>query len=492
MSITLQQNVSFLQSDVETPISLFLRLAGEGQGILLESAEVGGRWGRYSIIAADFILCLLCRAGKLDLSVTDGRLESLRILHGLPFLDGLRALMHELRIIPARAVPGPVGGGTDADFFPSITRALYGYLGYGCAGLLEPKLAPLLPPEEAEACLALPGTLILFDHAYNRVCRLSLNQDRAGDAEDALLSSRCGTRGDFALHPAGIGQIEASADKNTYLGAVRRLKEQIRLGEAIQVVPSVGFSAGFSGDPFTVYRRLRRINPSPYMFFMRLPGIILMGSSPEVMVSCAGDKLHLCPIAGTRPRGDGPVEDNLFEEELAGDPKEQAEHVMLVDLGRNDLGRISMPGSVVLDRYMEVERFSHVMHLTSHVSSLLTPGLDAIDVLRAVFPAGTVSGAPKIRAMELLAEEEKRPRGPYAGAVGWIGLGGEGVHMDTGITIRSLWIRGGRAFWQAGGGVVYDSSPEAEWKEIVNKAAVVKAALSGAEARTGGSNVSAH
>jgi anthranilate synthase component 1 len=488
MGITLRQNVSFLQSDVETPISLFLRLAGDEQGILLESVEVGGRWGRYSVAAADFILRLLCRDGKLDIAVSDPRLEPLRVLHGLPFLDGLRKLMRELRVGPAPDA-GAAGTGPEKDF-PPITRALYGYLGYGCAGLLEPKLASLLPPEEAEACLALPGTLILYDHTYNKVCRLSLNRDAPEDAEDALSRSG-GARGDFSLRPAGIGPVEASRDSEAHKDTVRRLKEQIRLGEAVQVVPSVGFSAAFNGDPFTVYRRLRRINPSPYMFFMRLPGITLMGSSPEVMVSCAGDRLRLCPIAGTRPRGAGPDEDNLFEEELAGDVKEQSEHVMLVDLGRNDLGRISVPGSVTLDRYMEVERFSHVMHLTSHVGSRLAPGLDAIDVLRAVFPAGTVSGAPKIRAMELLAEEERKPRGPYAGAVGWFGLDGRGVHMDTGITIRSLWIRDGRAFWQAGGGVVYDSSPEAEWKEIVNKAAAVKAALTGAAVCGGVGNVSA-
>ncbi|MDR2124376.1 MAG: anthranilate synthase component I family protein [Desulfovibrio sp.] len=466
MSITLHQNVSFLQSDVETPISLFMRLAGDGQGILLESAEVGGRWGRYSLAAADFFLCLLCRNGKADITVRDRRLEPLRALHGRPFLDGFRALLRDVRILPA---PGTG--------FPPITRALYGYLGYGCAGLSEPKTASFLPPEDAEACLALPGTLILYDHEYNRVCRLSLRPDTA-DAAAAMPRSAAGSDA-FSLRPAGIGPAQASKSREEHMDTVRRLKEQIRLGEAVQVVPSIAFNAAFNGDPFTVYRRLRRINPSPYMFFMRLPDLTLMGSSPEVMVSCTAGKLRLCPIAGTRPRGAGPDEDNLFEEELAGDPKEQSEHVMLVDLGRNDLGRVSTPGSVVLDRYMEVERFSHVMHLTSHISAQLRPGLDAVDVLQAVFPAGTVSGAPKIRAMELLAEEEQGPRGPYAGAVGWFGLDGQGVHMDTGITIRSLWIRDGRAHWQAGGGVVHDSSPEAEWKEIVNKAAAAQAALTG-------------
>jgi anthranilate synthase component 1 len=277
-----------------------------------------------------------------------------------------------------------------------------------------------------------------------------------------------------------------------YLEMVRGIQERIRRGEAIQVVPSVGFDAPFQGEPFTVYRRLRRINPSPYMFFMRLPDLVLMGSSPEVMVSCDAGKLRLCPIAGTRPRGAGRMEDNLFEEELVRDPKEQAEHVMLVDLGRNDLGRVAAPGSVRLDRYMEVERFSHVMHLTSHIRAELAPGRDALDILAATFPAGTVSGAPKIRAMEILAAEEPAPRGPYAGAIGWLGLDKDGVYMDTGIAIRSLWMRGDRVFWQAGGGVVFDSSPENEWKEINSKAGAVLAAIAGERSRTGGSHVCDH
>jgi anthranilate synthase component 1 len=199
------------------------------------------------------------------------------------------------------------------------------------------------------------------------------------------------------------------------------------------------------------------------------------------MAGCNGGTLRLCPIAGTRPRGAGEEEDNLFEEALVRDPKEQAEHVMLVDLGRNDLGRVAAPGSVQLERYMDVERFSHVMHLTSYIRAELAPGLDALDILRAVFPAGTVSGAPKIRAMEIIADYEPSPRGPYAGAIGWLGLDKDSVYLDTGITIRSLWVRGDKVFWQAGGGIVFDSAPEDEWKEINNKAAAVRAAISAAE-----------
>jgi anthranilate synthase component 1 len=480
MNIRLEQTCAFLESDVETPISLFLRQIGKEQGILLESAEVDGRWGRYSIIAGDFLLCLHCRSGKLDLTVRDPRLEPLAGLAGLPFMEGLRAVMQALEILPSGESSSFRGKAGASPAFPPITRALYGYFGYGVAGLLEAKLAGPLPPEKAEACLVLPGSLTLFDHSYNRVCRLCLG----GGSADA------GERADPEMPPAGIGPVRANMPHAAYLEMVRGIQERIRQGEAIQVVPSVGFEASFQGEPFSVYRRLRRINPSPYMFFMRLPDIVLMGSSPEVMVSCEAGKLRLCPIAGTRPRGAGQMEDNLFEEELVRDPKEQAEHVMLVDLGRNDLGRVAVPGSVRLERYMEVERFSHVMHLTSYIRADLAPGYDALDILAATFPAGTVSGAPKIRAMEIIAASETAPRGPYAGAIGWLGLDKDGVHMDTGIAIRSLWMREARVFWQAGGGVVFDSSPENEWKELNSKAGAVLAAVAGDRSRTGGSHVS--
>ncbi|MDR0339247.1 MAG: anthranilate synthase component I family protein [Desulfovibrio sp.] len=461
MRIRLEQEYRLLENDVETPISLYLREVGNEQGILLESAEVDGRWGRYSIIAGNFLLRVGCRNGLLELASRDRRLNDLKRYDGLPFVEGLRKVMDALEIAPAG--PGDL---------PPITRGLYGYFGYGMAGIFEPKLSVALPPADAECCLVLPGTLTLFDHQYNRLCRLSLASSPAGKT----------SRGDIAERPATVGKISATIEKGAYLRLVEDVRERIRQGEGIQVVPSVRFQAPFEGEPFTLYRRLRRINPSPYLFFMRLPGVTLMGSSPEVMVGCQGDALRLSPIAGTRPRGGSAGEDNLFEGELISDPKEQAEHVMLVDLGRNDLGRVATPGSVKLERYMEVERFSHVMHLTSYITATLAPGLDALDVLAAAFPAGTVTGAPKIRAMEIIAEVERQPRGPYGGAIGWLGLDKDGVHLDTGITIRSLWVRNGQVQWQAGGGVVFDSSPEAEWKECNNKAAAMRLVLAGSGA----------
>jgi anthranilate synthase component 1 len=239
----------------------------------------------------------------------------------------------------------------------------------------------------------------------------------------------------------------------------------------------VGFEKPLAGDVFHVYRRLRRLNPSSYMFYLQIPEICLAVSSPEALVSCQGDRLRLCPIAGTRPRGQDKVEDDLFEAELSADPKEKSEHVMLVDLGRNDLGRVAAPASVEVEKFMDVERFSHVMHLTSYLKATLAKGHDALDVLTAAFPAGTLSGAPKIRAMELIADLEMANRGPYGGAIGWLGLDRGTVNLDLGIAIRGLWVRDGRAYWRAGAGIVYDSEPAREWVECLNKAAVVRAAL---------------
>ncbi|MDR2695131.1 MAG: anthranilate synthase component I family protein [Deltaproteobacteria bacterium] len=461
--LTFSQRAAVLDGDLETPVGLFLRLAGDLPGILLESAEVDGRWGRYSIIGTDFLLSASCREGLLEVRAADERLASLRDLTGRPFLQGLRELL------PAPRIEGAPGQAP-------ITRALYGLVGYGIAGVFEPKSALVLPPREAEACLALPGSLLVFDHGYNRITRLDLFLD--GKPVHALPPARA---------PAEYPPNDAPplAEQAGHTRAAMQVKELIRQGEAIQVVLSVPFSAPLTESPFSLYRRLRRVNPSPYMFYMRLPDAqagVVLGASPEVLVTCEADRLRLCPIAGTRPRSRRPEEDILFGDELQQDPKEKAEHVMLVDLGRNDLGRIARPGSVQLERFMEVERFSHVMHLTSRIQAQLAPGLDALDVLAATFPAGTVSGAPKVRAMEIIAEQERSPRGPYAGAVGWIGLDKDAVHLDFGIAIRSLWVRGGRVHWQAGAGIVHDSVPEKEWMECCAKAAVIRQVVMGEDA----------
>ncbi len=455
MDIHLKHYGKWLPADVQTPISLYLGLVGAQPGILLESAEVDGRLGRYSLIAWDFRLIATQRDGNLALDIRDERLEPLRELEGLPFMEGLRRLLPRVEIEqPASQEP-----------LPALTRALCGYLGYSVGGMLEPKLLAALPPSDAEARLALPGQIVLYDHLRHRCCYLSL------DENDGPASVDPGDLGSFEIHTE---EPTAMPGREEYMEQVREAKRLITEGEGIQLVFSVRFSTPFSGQPFGVYRRLRQANPSPFMFFMRFEEEVLLGSSPEMMVNCSAGRLEVRPIAGTRPRGATQAKDRELERELLEDPKERAEHVMLVDLGRNDLGRIAKPGSVEVAKFMQVERFSHVMHLTSYVEADLRDDLDAIDVLQATFPAGTVAGAPKIWAMETIARVEQRPRGPYAGALGWLGLGKGPVHLGTGITIRSMWFRDGTCSWQAGAGLVYDSDPEREWQECNNKARVIK------------------
>ncbi|MFU2210933.1 anthranilate synthase component I family protein [Solidesulfovibrio sp. C21] len=463
-AITLRQEGTWLPADVQTPISLFLGLVGERPGILLESAEVDGRMGRYSLIAWDFRLRLRLKDGRLDVNATDDRLKALEQYSGQGFLEGMRGLMADLRVLPPE-------GFKDV---PPITRSLAGYFGYGIAGILEPKLAKVLPPEEAEFCLVLPGRVVLFDHVKHRCLHLSL---------DAGKKARIDYSNIFApMNRPIIGKVVNRPEAEGYMDAVAKCKEMIRAGECIQTVLSTQFSAPFSGDPFVVYRRLRQVNPSPYMFFMRLPRVTLLGSSPELLIRCRDGELTTCPIAGTRPRGKSPEQDDKLAEELMADPKERAEHVMLVDLGRNDLGRMAGPGTVKVEKFMAVERFSHVMHIVSYVTARLKDGLDALDVLKCAFPAGTLSGAPKVRAMEMIAElEHSLPRGPYAGCIGWIGLDEGCVNLDTGITIRSMWIRDGMLTWQAGAGIVFDSDPAKEWMECQNKARVIAEVLAAKE-----------
>ncbi|MBR4741897.1 MAG: anthranilate synthase component I family protein, partial [Desulfovibrio sp.] len=450
--VCVQQSARWLPADMDTPISLFKGMAAEGDGILLESAEVDGRWGRYSVLVCDMALVMRCVDGKLHLDILDKRFDALRVYEGGDFVSGLRSVIRTITLLPPSEI---------ADL-PPITRALYGYFGFGAASLFSEKLAKIMPKSEANVCLVLPRTTLVFDHLYNRLCQISLGDHRT------LVSAR--DMPESAPLTGDFFEVEnltnAEPDAAGYKDWVEKIKAMLRAGEAIQVVPSVRFHYQFRGDTFAIYRRMRRFNASPYMFYMRLPGITLFGSSPEVMVGSNNGTLTVAPIAGTRRRGRDEREDQFFASELLKDPKERAEHVMLVDLGRNDLGRIAKPGSVMVERYMQVERFSHVMHLTSRVSAKLKQGLDALDVLGATFPAGTVSGAPKIRAMEIIRSLEGRGRGPYAGCIGWLGLDHDAVNLDLGITIRSMWREEDQLFWQAGGGIVHDSDPDLEWKEV--------------------------
>lgn len=464
MDIRLQHYGKWLPADVQTPISLYLGLVGEAPGILLESAEVDGRLGRFSLIAWDFRLLAEPVDGKLKLDIRDERLAPLRELEGLDYMEGVRQLLTSIEIDQPEL----------KEALPALTRSLLGYLGYSVGGMLEPKLTTCMPPAKAEACLVLPGQVVLYDHLRHRCCYLCLDE-HGGDGRGGPKPAKLGGAGGFELTTQ---EPTATPGREEYMDQVREAKRLITEGEGIQLVFSVRFATPFAGEPFGVYRRLRQANPSPFMFFMRFENETLLGSSPEMMVNCQAGRLEVRPIAGTRPRGATEVQDAAFEKELLADPKERAEHVMLVDLGRNDLGRIATPGSVAVAKFMCVERFSHVMHLTSYVEADLKEGLDAIDVLQSTFPAGTVAGAPKIWAMETIARVEGLPRGPYAGAMGWLGLGKGKVNLGTGITIRSMWLRDGVMNWQAGAGLVYDSDPEKEWQECNNKARIIKEILS--------------
>lgn len=480
--ISLTQHGKWLPADVQTTISLYMGLVGDQPGILLESAEVDGRLGRHSLMAWDFRLMLHPVDGKLVVQAPDPRLKPLEELAGMDYLAGIKEALTRLEILQE----------TDTDTrdkLPGITRGLIGYFGYGVAGMFERKLADVCKPEHAEACLVLPGQQVLFDHLRHSCCYLSL--DEGSVPKPAPVS----WGGDISAPQAETPTVRP--DKATYMAGVEQAKELIAAGECIQVVLSTRFSVPVPDKPFRIYRRLRQANPSPFMFYMKFPdcvpagkscGTILLGSSPEMMVRCASGNLEVRPIAGTRWRGETEKEDLALEKELLADPKERAEHVMLVDLGRNDLGRISKPGTVTVEKFMNVERFSHVMHLTSYVEGELKDGLDPVDVLQATFPAGTLSGAPKIRAMEIIADLEPEQRGPYGGCIGWLGLDHGQVNLDTGITIRSMWIRDGVCNWQAGAGIVYDSDPEKEWNECHNKARVLLEVITG----KGGTDVFAH
>lgn len=453
-----QQCHRLAEGDTQTPIRLFMQISRQNPyAILLESAEVDGRWGRYSVIATDYMCEITCRNGALALEIHDEWLAPLAELDGLPYMEGMRQLMQRLEIVPDQPDMAP------------ITRALYGYWGYEMAAVFQPKLAQTLEVADAESRLVVAATVLVFDHVYNKLYQLSIGKPRDLVNMPVLMNSHPGT---FAA-----GETERHPSQEAYQAGVEKVRQMLHEGEAIQVVGSTQCSAPFDGDAFTLYRRMRSMNPSPYMFFMRFKDMELFGASPEVMVRCTANKLLLSPIAGTRRRGRDAAEDEAFAAEMTCDPKERAEHVMLVDLGRNDLGRVATGGSVKVERLMDVERFSHVMHMTSRVTAELALGRDGLDLLASAFPAGTVSGAPKVRAMEIIHEIETAPRGPYAGCIGWLGLDKDAVHLDTGITIRSMWHRNGRIFWQMGAGLVYDSDPRHEWMECRNKGRIVDAIL---------------
>jgi anthranilate synthase component I len=490
-----------LVADTETPVSAYLKLRRGGTGFLLESSERDGRLGRYSFVGSRPDAVLRSDLDRGTIAVESG-IASYR---GSP-LDAVRGLAGDAAVWAGEAGSSgglPGGWGVGAAELPGFSGGLVGAFGYDLVRTLE-RLPSSLPDDTVfpAALFARYHTVLAFDHVRQRMMAVSLlpaapeagsrlrdlkraeariegvlDALRRGQVPAAVAAS--GRRGAPASSgvPAGgsAGPTRRVPTDEAFMASVAEAVAQVHAGEAIQVVLSRRLEFGFAGDPFDLYRALRRVSPAPYMFFLEFPEVALAGSSPEMLVRVEGGAVQVSPIAGTRRRGVDPEEDARLEAELRADPKERAEHVMLVDLGRNDLGRVCRVGSVHVPRLMEVDRFSHVMHLVSVVTGRLRDDCDALDAFAACFPAGTVSGAPKIRAMELIEELETVRRGAYAGAVAHLAPGA--ASLDACITIRTIVLRGGRALVQAGAGVVADSQPERELAETGEKARALLEAL---------------
>jgi anthranilate synthase component I len=468
-----------LIGDLETPISAALKFADEENVFLLESAEAAERFGRYSFLGFDPKRTLSYRDGLYTVVDADGVRE---VAAKDPF-RGLAEIVGQKSVAPLPNLPAFVGGAV-------------GYFSYDAVRYVEKLPAELAPPDELrvpEAYFAVTETLIVFDHLRHKVLVISLvDAANLRDVEGEGFAAAYRRAADDVRRVAerlaapnvrralpgrdGAGvEISSNFTRAAYEEAVEKAKEYIRAGDAFQIVPSQRFFAEIGDlDPFLLYRGLRTVNPSPYMTYLKLGDLALVGASPEPLVRVEGRRVMTRPIAGTRRRGATPEEDTLLAEELLADAKERAEHVMLVDLGRNDLGRVAEIGTVQLESFMEVERYSHVMHIVSTVEGLLRDQYTALDALAAAFPAGTVSGAPKVRAMEIIDELEPTRRGPYAGATGYYGVDGR---LDTCITLRTALLKGSRAYFQAGGGVVADSVPSLEYEETRNKAGAIVRAL---------------
>jgi anthranilate synthase component 1 len=463
-------------TDLETPVSAMLKLGrNRPYSFLLESVEGGNTLGRYSVIGLAPDLVWRCKDGRAEINR-----DAAANPHG-PFepiagsaIDSLRALVNECRIDPH---PG----------LPPMASGLFGYLGYDMVKLVE--RLPSANPDDLrvpDAVLVRPGLVLVFDAIARDVRIITPVWPRAGvsaataesqardrlDAVVARLSRSLPATPAFAPAPPKTARTQPATNtgKAEYCDIVERVKEYIRAGDVYQVVPSHRMSVPFGLSPLSLYRALRRLNPSPFLFVLDFDGFSVVGSSPEILVRVRDGMVTIRPLAGTRRRGETQEEDEALAAELLADPKELSEHLMLLDLGRNDVGRVAEIGSVQVTEKMVIERYSRVMHIVSNVTGKLKAGLDAVDALFAGFPAGTVSGAPKIRAMEIIDEMEVSRRGVYGGAVGYFGSDGT---LDTCIALRTAVLKDGVLHVQAGGGVVADSDPEAEYQETVNKAAAL-------------------
>jgi anthranilate synthase component 1 len=465
-----------IMADLDTPVSAFRKIDDGRCAFLLESIEGGEKWGRYTFLGASPATIIRSRGTTVEV------LETGKEPRVFTAADPLAALREEL----ARYTPVELLG------LPRFFGGAVGYLGYDMVRFFEhlPSDAPA-HIGAWDSFFLITDSLIIFDNVSQKIKVVAnAHLDGGVTAEeayqqairtiDALIAKlKVPTLPHVHAPVSGSANFTANMERAGFEAAVERAKEYVRAGDIIQVVLSQRFSGDLTVDPFDIYRVLRTLNPSPYLFFLRLEETVVLGASPEVMVRKEGSRVELRPIAGTRPRGMTAEEDGRLADDLLADPKERAEHVMLVDLGRNDLGRVCNVGTVEVTELMVIERYSHVMHIVSNVRGELAPEQDAFSLVRATFPAGTLSGAPKIRAMQIIDELEPCRREVYGGAVGYFSFSG---NMDLAIAIRTLVVKDGRIHLQAGAGIVADSDPAAEWQETVNKAMAVKRAVEMAEA----------
>jgi anthranilate synthase component 1 len=466
-------------ADLFTPLGVYTRLRdSEGATFLLESVEHGERWGRYSFIGLDPVLSIRARDGHV--TVTGEAPDAVR--EAATTGDPLATIDAVLRSLAAPR---------DVDGLPPLFAGLVGYLGYDVVRWIEH--IPASGTDDLrfdDVRLDLPGRMVAFDHLRQRlivVTNVLVGDDPGSQYERAVAGSEelvARLDAPLAVQPVAppravtVDDAAATMSREDYERSVRVAKEHITAGDAFQIVPSLRFRLDTAADADAIYRVLRVINPSPYMYLLDWDDQQVVGSSPEALVKLTGRTASTWPIAGSRPRGATPAADADLEKSLLADEKERAEHVMLVDLARNDLGRVSEIGSVAVDPFMSVARYSHIMHLWSGVSGTLRDDVSAVDLVRATFPAGTLTGAPKVRAMQIIDDLEPTRRGPYGGGVGYLSLSGD---MDLCITIRTLLLRDGHAYVQAGAGVVADSDPAREYEECRNKAMALLAAVRAAE-----------
>ncbi|MGJ8668118.1 MAG: anthranilate synthase component I [Oceanococcus sp.] len=461
-------------SDLETPLSTYRKLANCPNSFLLESVEGGERWGRYSIIGL---------AAREQIRVQDGVLRHHRdgeLLAQLDDVDPLQWIADYAASIEAPDLPD----------LPRLNGGLVGYFGADTVRMIEPRLAGFEHRDTVGApdiLLLRADELVVFDNLRGRLNFVILcasgQQAAAQQRIDELMAQLAiplESEAPWQLDEPAALAFESQFGEDEYKAGVERIRDYILAGDAMQVVLSQQLSAPYSAKPLDLYRALRSLNPSPYLYYFDFGDFHVAGSSPEILVRLEDGEVTLRPIAGTRPRGATPAQDVAYEKELLADPKELAEHLMLIDLGRNDVGRIAEKGSVQLSDTMVIERYSHVMHIVSNVTGQLRGGANAMDVLKATFPAGTLSGAPKIRALEIIDELEPTKRGVYSGAVGYLAWNGS---MDTAIAIRTAVIKNGQVYIQAGAGIVADSVPDSEWQETMSKAGAVLRAAGLAQAR---------